>query len=268
MGESSRASFLSALGKLEGLASIQYAKPAFKPTRPLKSPSSQGNGKKQGGTVTPVISQGDTAQRSDIARKKYGVNGKGVKVGILSDSYDNLGTAKKGVKQGELPGPANPFHFNKPVEVLEDLDSGGQKNDEKAVRCWKLCMMLRRVRRWLFIQHFWVKLDFAQGVGTFADRGCQVIADDALYFDEPFFQDGIIAQSVDISKKKGVAYFSAAGNQGVNSYEHGFQPSDVEILGPGAGTAHNFSAPGDPPVYFPTGIYSSGWFIDQFISMG
>ncbi len=253
---------VSSLGKLEGLASIQYAKPAFKPTRPLKSSSSQGNGKKPGGTITPVISQGDTAQRSDIARKKYGVNGKGVKVGILSDSYDNLGTAKKGIKQGELPGPANPFHFNKPVEVLEDLDSGGTDEGRAML---EIVHDVAPGSALAFHTAFLGEADFAQGIQDLADRGCQVIADDALYFDEPFFQDGIIAQSVDISKKKGVAYFSAAGNQGVNSYEHGYQPSDVEILGPGAGTAHNFSAPGDPPVYFqPVFIPPGGSLISSF----
>ncbi|HSZ34938.1 MAG TPA: hypothetical protein VK772_16595, partial [Puia sp.] len=115
---------LSSIDKLENLQSIQYAKPAFKPVLPFRS-ASKGNGKKSGNKIVPVISQGDTAQRSEIARKKYHVNGAGVKIGVLSDSYDNLGTAKKGIKQGELPGPANPFHFNKPVEVLEDLDSGG-----------------------------------------------------------------------------------------------------------------------------------------------
>ena len=253
---------LSSLGKLEALESIQYAKPAFKPTRPLKSPSAQDKGKKSGGTITPVISQGDTAQRSDIARKKYGVSGKGVKVGILSDSYDNLGTAKKGVKQGELPGPANPFHFNKPVEVLEDLDSGGTDEGRAML---EIVHDVAPGSALAFHTAFLGEADFAQGIQDLADKGCQVIADDALYFDEPFFQDGIIAQSVDISKSRGVAYFSAAGNQGVNSYEHGFQPSDVEFLGPGNGTAHNFSAPGDPPVYAqPVFIPPGGSLISSF----
>ena len=147
---------LSALGKMEGLSSIQYVKPAFKPVRPFKSSEGKNAGKKGGSKATPVISQGDTAERSDIARKKYGVNGKGVKVGVLSDSYDILGTADIGVKHGELPGPANPFHFNKKVEVLEDLGTSAEQT--KAVPCWKLYMMWHRVHHWLFILLFWEKL--------------------------------------------------------------------------------------------------------------
>jgi hypothetical protein len=237
---------LSSINQLENLASVQYAKPAFKPVRPLKYSGDKGNGKGSHNKPVPVISQGDTAQRSDIARKKYHVNGTGVKVGVLSDSYDNLGTAKKGIKQGELPGPANPFHFNKPVEVLEDLDSGGTDEGRALL---EIVHDVAPGSALAFHTAFLGEADFAQGIQDLADDGCQVIADDISYLDEPFFQDGIIAQSVDESKKKGVSYFSSAGNDGVNSYEHRYQGSDVELLGAGNGTAHNFSAPGDPPVY-------------------
>ena len=253
---------LASLENLESLESIQYAKPAFKPVRPIKTNYTKGYGKKSGNKIVPVISQGDTAQRSDIARKKYHVNGTGVKVGVLSDSYDNLGTAKKGVKQGELPGPANPFHFNKPVEVLEDLDSGGTDEGRALL---EIVHDVAPGSALAFHTAYLGEADFAQGIQDLADKGCQVIADDISYLDEPFFQDGIIAQSVDESKKKGVSYFSSAGNDGMNSYEHHYQGSDVELLGPGSGTAHNFSAPGDPPVYGqPVYIPPGGSLVSSF----
>ena len=49
--------------------------------------------------------------------------------------------------------------------------------------------------------------DFANGIGTLAAAGATVIADDVGYFDEPFFQDGLVAQAVNAAEAKGVAYF-------------------------------------------------------------
>jgi Subtilase family len=40
------------------------------------------------------------------------------------------------------------------------------------------------------------------------------------YFDEPFFQDGIVSQAIDAVAAQGVAYFSAAGNDGSLAYEN------------------------------------------------
>jgi len=39
--------------------------------------------------------------------------------------------------------------------------------------------------------------DFAQGIQDLADDGADIIVDDIIYFAEPMFQDGIVAQAVD-----------------------------------------------------------------------
>ena len=62
--------------------------------------------------------------------------------------------------------------------------------------------------------------DFAHGITALAAAGAKVEADDTGYFDEPFFQDGIVAQAVDTVESQGVAYFSAAGNNAQYSYEN------------------------------------------------
>jgi hypothetical protein len=59
---------VGSLSQLELISSVQYARPAFKPIHPVKAPGNSNKGKK-GNHPTPIISQGDTAQRSWIARK-------------------------------------------------------------------------------------------------------------------------------------------------------------------------------------------------------
>jgi hypothetical protein len=56
--------------------------------------------------------------------------------------------------------------------------------------------------------------DFASGIEALAAApyNAKVEADDLGYYDEPFFQDGILAQAIDTVESQGVSYFSAAGN--------------------------------------------------------
>ena len=62
------------------------------------------------------------------------------------------------------------------------------------------------------------QVNFAQGIRDLANAGARVVVDDVIYFAEPMFQDGIIAQAVDEVHAQGVAYFSAAGNSARKSY--------------------------------------------------
>src|SRR5262249_11201691 len=60
---------------------------------------------------------------------------------------------------------------------------------------------------------------FANNIIALKNAGCKIIVDDVVYFDEPFFQDGIVAQAVDTVKAAGVAYFSSAGNDAAQAFE-------------------------------------------------
>jgi hypothetical protein len=255
---------LSSLSRLESAVTIRWAKPAFRPLRvasPVRLPTPAADPR-----PTPVISQGDTAQLSYLARKKYKVDGTGTKVGILSDSYNNLGGSARGVAHGELPGPGNPFHYKEPVQILEDLDSGG--TDEGRAMA-EIVHDVAPGSSLAFHTANNGQADFAQGILQLADAGCNVIVDDVIYFAEPYFQDGIIAQAIDQVKDKGVTYFSAAGNSSIRSYESDYRASGYQPLGVGGGSAHNFDGASDPPRYFqpiyipPGGILISSFQWDQ-----
>jgi hypothetical protein len=52
--------------------------------------------------------------------------------------------------------------------------------------------------------------DFAVGILELARAGCDVIVDDIIVFEEPMFQDGIIAQAMDQMVALWIPFFSAA----------------------------------------------------------
>jgi hypothetical protein len=218
---------LSALWRLESVSSLRFARLVFCRTRDV-SGASQGL----------VVSQGDRALQADVARATFGVDGTGVKVGILSDSFDLAGT-QKAVDQanGDLP----------PLVTI--LSEGPRGNDEGRAM-GQIVHDVAPGANLAFYSAFNGMNDFAAGILALQAAGCRVIVDDVIYYYEPMFTDGPVAQAVDTVKAAGVAHFSAAGNEGRFGYEDpgGFRPSGFYPRGqppPGAvdvyDQAHDFN---------------------------
>ena len=72
----------------------------------------------------------------------------------------------------------------------------------------------------------------ATNITVLKNAGAQIVADDIFSLQEPFFQDGAVAQAVDGVKAAGVTYFASAGNRGRQSWEGTFLNS--------ANNFHNF----------------------------
>ena len=86
--------------------------------------------------VGSVTSQGDFSPPGTpggtgaaAARSAYNVNGSGLTIGVISDSFNRLGGHAAGIASGDLPGAGNPNGFNTPVNVLKD-DSASSRTDE------------------------------------------------------------------------------------------------------------------------------------------
>jgi hypothetical protein len=196
-----------------------------------------------------VSSQGDFVQHSDVVRSGNSLTGAGVIVGILSDSYDCysvfaadhvpasgaagyasngfLATAANDTSTADLPATVNVLaeapcmngnHYNGYPSQLPFGDEGRA-----------MMQVVHDVAPGAGLAFYTAEnseADFAAGIGKLAapvasgGAGAKVIADDVGYFDEPFYQDGIVAQAIDAVEAQGVAYFSAAGNDGTLAYEN------------------------------------------------
>ena len=174
-----------------------------------------------------VTSQGVVFQRVDKVLAK-GINGKGITVAALSDSFDTATTTIAGDPlsdhyeqdqlSGDLPGPHNK-HDKSPVVVLEDEPGPGTTDEGRAML--QIMHDVAPAAKLCFATAFSGELGFADNIRKLADKkgpcGADIIVDDVSYFDEPFFSDGPVANAVNAVTAEGVSYFSAAGNDGDRS---------------------------------------------------
>ncbi len=205
---------LGALEQLDGVSELQHIRASY---RILNAGS--------------VTSQGDVAQRSNIARVASSIDGAGVMVGTLSDSYNCLGGAPGNVASGDLPAG---------VIVLNDTYCSGATDEGRAMM--QIIHDVAPGASQAFHSASGGFAGFANGIQALANAGAEVIVDDFTYFAEPMFQDGIIAQAVNNVTAQGVSYFSSAGNSSNNSYEAPFRSSGTGKLWGAAGSAHDFDA--------------------------
>jgi len=189
---------------------------------------------------SPIISQGDRSLRADLARRESGVNGRGIRVGALSDSYDcATGPFEPGAPFTRAAQDVANRDLPDDVLVLKDLSA--TPSDDCSDEGRAMMQLIHDVAPGsplAFYTAFESQEDFAAGIRALAAAGSQVIVDDIIYFAEPMFEDGIIAQAVDDVHADGVAYFSSAGNDARQSYESRFRLSTEEGI---SGPRHDFA---------------------------
>lgn len=162
-----------------------------------------------------VRSEGDQQLNVATARSAFGVDGSGVDVGILSDSFDRNGKASThaagDVASGDLPGSGSPCGSTTAVGVLDDTDTGGADEGRAMAQIVhdlapgaNLSFASATAHNSQFL--------FASAIRALRSAGADVIVDDVFYPDEPVFQEGPVAVAVREVTASGAAYFSAAGN--------------------------------------------------------
>src|SRR3990172_4317386 len=177
--------------KVEELASLSFVRKITPPSYGILRTGS-------------VNSEGDMVMGSDDVRNMLGFDGTGVMVGVISDGVDNIEASHA---TGNLPDPDS-ISIGDPgsgdegtalLEIIHDIAPGA-------------------------------KLAFSEGFGTSAtfinslnflvnDADVDIIVDDIGFLNEPYFQDGMVAQAVEDAIAKGVVYVSAAGNNADEHYQ-------------------------------------------------
>ncbi len=216
---------LSQLISMESLTSLQFAMPVLASTN-----------------VGLVTSQDTEAVQADIAQSSFGVKGSDVTIGILSDSFD----------VGEPPGPDFPYpgfpltdaatdiangDLPRDLIILQDLNPGDGGIDEgRAIA--QLAYDIAPDAGIQFATAFTGQAGFANNILALRDAGSDIIVDDVIYFAEPMFADGIIAQAAAEVVADGIPYFSSAGNNFDDGYQAAFQNS--QVTGFFGGTTHDW----------------------------
>jgi len=209
-----------------------------------------------GEIVSEGVEQLNAGEGAGEAASEFGVDGSGLTVGILSDSFDAAEEAIPGgevathaledEESGDLPGPNSPCANKEKVDVLAEFKPifGEEAFDEGRAMA-QIVHDVAPGAAISFATAFEGEEAFASNIGDLVKAGADVVADDVFYFEEPFFQDGPVAVAASEAVKAGAGYFSAAGNDNlfdaegneIGSWEapafrdSGSCPAEVKALG-------------------------------------
>jgi hypothetical protein len=205
-----------AANDLRRVAALRGVQAVTEELTPTTSGTSPGGGAVTSATCTGSrTSEGDVQLQASAARNSYGVSGAGVKVGVLSDSFDRDTTAPThasgDVASGDLPGPGNPCGHTTAVQKVDDSVVGEDEGRAMA----QIVHDLAPAATLAFATAFGSETGFANNIKALRSAGAKVIVDDITYFDEPFFQDGPVSVAVNQVTSQGATYFSSAANSNV-----------------------------------------------------
>ncbi len=186
--------------------------------------------------VGSVASQADLSINAASARSTFGVDGSGITIGVMSDTFHrNIGGSLSGGGCNRKLTGSSPQGSGDLPATVGILDPGPTTGIDEGAGMAELIHDLAPGSDLLFHSAFDTIPNFAQGITDLVNCGADVIVDDVIYFAEPMFQDGLIAQAAQDAVDAGVAYYSSAGNSaryGVHqTYRDVNPPSDDVTFG-------------------------------------
>ncbi len=205
--------------------------------------------------VGSVTSQGYVAEGANKV-VSAGINGTGVKVGVLSDSASAARVAAL-IASGDLPANT----------VVLPGQAGPSDGEDEGAAMMEIVHDMAPGAQLFFATADTSEASFAANIETLRFQyNCDIIVDDVSYFDEPVFQDGIVSQAVNAVTANGALYFSSAANSGnldsgtSGTWEGDFSYSGSSLSTPKGYVALNNFGTGTSPLIFDqlTSTASSG----------
>lgn len=234
---------------------INFIRPLYTPVSQVGITTSQGDG----AMFTDQVRESYVLERNEDGTPLNFITGEGVKIGVISDSYDKQPSsegqsrATANVGNRDLPGTAgigNP-DFPLPVDVLKDYPYGVASDEGRAML--QLIHDVAPGAELAFSTGVLSPRDFVLAIEDLAIAGCDVIVDDVTYPFEPFFGEGQISEAIREFTSgvgsDGHAYFTSAGNFANRGYQGVFTAStnspvtNIEALD--TAKAHVFGGSGE-----------------------
>ncbi|OGX89183.1 hypothetical protein [Hymenobacter coccineus] len=164
------------------------------------------------GRAGKVLNQADFVLEAARVRstRPGGYDGTGVRIGVMSDSYNALNGAAAGMASGDLPAT---------VQVLQEYSRGTDEGRAMIELIHDIAPGAAKA----FSSVEFGEADFAAQIARLASPtggNCKILVDDIGYFAEPLYQDGVVAQAIETAVAGGAAYYSAAGNQADEASEY------------------------------------------------
>ncbi|MGB5436228.1 MAG: S8 family serine peptidase [Maribacter sp.] len=204
---------------------INFARPLYLPSLAAGTVDSQGDAAMLTNDVRESFSAGREEDGSRIP-----VDGRGIKIGVISDSYDkvNPGEADLDVDQSDLPGLENDEGNLTPVDIIKDLPG---KGSDEGRAMMQIIHDVAPGAKLGFYTGVLSPRDLALGIEIMSNDDYMIITDDVTYPLEPFFGDGEIAEAIkDFTDKPGRAYVTSSGNFADNAQQGVFTNSSSSVV--------------------------------------
>jgi hypothetical protein len=176
-----------------------------------------------------VTTEGDAIHKTADVRSTYFQEGSGVKVGIISNGVNHRSSSQS---SNDLPADGSG------LTVLHNTLGG-----DEGTAMLEIVHDMVPSSELYFHDQGQNTLAFRSAIDALVSAGCKVLCDDVGWYQEPFFEDGVVAKHVaSVLSENDVVYVSAAGNDGYTHYQGDYYPVPSSTL-------HDFSG-GTSEYYF------------------